>query len=342
MATDYLLREARSDDFESLVALATASADTGRIRVAPKYLVNPVDAWAALKPELVWVVAEGEDGLIGGGQVIFGEAEIEGEIYRAATLGSLMVHPAHRRQGIAKAVTRWRIDRAGPDAVVLAGIQTGNAGSFANARSWATQIFGKLVLPGFRVKSGGLPPRGLEIREPESDSEWEQAAEGLARFEQGWNLRIPKTAERLRERSEVTFQGERYQRYLVALERGRVVGGFELFDGARLQSLVFEHIPAPLRALNLFLRVFPRDGDLRANTFSSVWWAQDRDDVARVLWAYVCSAAAESGNAIGTSLDPRGPLRKFVPLRPWTPKAEISLAIRSPVPLSEERLLSAP
>jgi predicted N-acetyltransferase YhbS len=342
MATDYVLREARSEDFEALVALSTASADTGRIRVAPKYLVNPVDAWAALKPELEWVVAEAEDGLIGGGQVIFGEAEIEGEIYRTAALGSLMVHPAHRRQGIAKAVTRWRIDRAGPDAVVLAGIQTGNAGSFANAKRWATQIFGKLVLPGFRVKSGGSPPRGLEIREPESDSEWEQAAEGLAHFERGWNLRIPKTRERLQERSEAAFQGERYQRYLIALERGRIVGGFELFEGARLQSLVFEHVPVPLRLLNVVLRVLPRDGDLRANTVSSIWWAQDRDDVARALWRHAQSAAAESGNAIGTQLDPRGPLRKFVPMRPWTVKAEISVAVRSPVPLSEDRLLSAP
>ena len=342
MAGEYVLRQAHSDDFESLVALATASADTGRIRVAPKYLANPVDAWAALKPELEWVVAESEDGLIGGGQMIFGEVEVEGNLYRSAALGSLMVHPAHRRRGIAKAVTRWRLDRAGPDAVVLAGIQTGNAGSFANAKSWATQIFGKLVLPVFRVKRGASLPRGLEIREPGNDSEWEQAAQGLARFEQGWNLRIPKTGELLRERSAVTFQGERFQRFFVVLERGRVVGGFELFEGARLQSLVFEHIPAPLRALNLFLRVLPRDGDLRANTMSSIWWAQDRDDVARALWAHARSAAAESGNAVSTQLAPRGPLRKFVPLRPWTPQGELSIAVRSPVPLSEDRPLSAP
>lgn len=341
MATEYVLREARSDDFEALVALATASADTGRIRVAPKYLVNPVDAWAALKPELEWVVAEAEEGLIGGGQVIFGENEVEGTVYRSATLASLMVHSAHRRRGIAKALTRWRLDRAGPDAIVLAGIQTGNAGSFANAKSWATQIFGKLVLPGFGVKSGAVPPQGLEIREPRDDSEWEETAAGLARFEQGWNMRVPKTAEQLRERSAVTFQGERYQRYFIALERGRVLGGFELFEGARLQSLLFEHIPAPLRLLNLVLRVLPPDGNLRANTIGSIWWGPNRDDVARALWRHAGSAAAESGNAVGTQLDPRGPLRKFVPLKPWTIKGELSLAIRSPVPLSEDRLLSA-
>ena len=342
MATDYVLREARSDDFDALVALATASADTGRIRVAPKYLVNPVDAWAALKPELEWVVAEAEAGLIGGGQVIFGEAEIEGKIYRTATLGSLMVHPDHRRQGIAKAVTRWRIDRAGADAVVLAGIQMGNAGSFANAKSWATQIFGNLVLPVFRAVPGRSLSGGLEIREPQDDSEWEETAEGLARFEAGWNLRIPKTGEQLRERSAVTFHGERFQQCFVALEHGRLVGGVELFEAARMQSLVFEHIPVPLRALNLLLRVIPRDNDLRANTMSSIWWEQGRDDVAHALWVYARSAAAESGNGIGTQFDARGPLRKFVPLKPWTPKGEISLAIRSPVPLSEERLISAP
>ena len=41
-------------------------------------------------------------------------------------------------------------------------------------------------------------------------------------------------------------------------------------------------------------------------------------------------------------LDPRGPLRTVIPVRPWTPQGQLSVAVRSPVPLSEERLLAAP
>lgn len=340
MGDDFELRPARPDDYEALAALAIASADTGRIRVAPRYLCNPVEAWAALKPELEWVVAESEDGLIGCGQLIPHESEIEGELRRCASLTSLMVHPAHRRRGVARALTTWRLDRAGPDTVVLAGIQEGNEGSLANARAWATQIVGALELPVFRVRRGGETPPGLELREPRDDSEWDAAAEGLAAFERGWNLRKPRSGSELRRRSALTLHGERVQRYFVALERGRVVGGLELFEGNRLQTMVFEHVPASLRALDLLLGVLPRDGELRASSLSCAWFLPAREDVARALWSFAGSIAAAAGNALSAGLDPRGPLRELVPMKPWTPKGRLALAIRSPVALSEERLLA--
>ena len=40
--------------------------------------------------------------------------------------------------------------------------------------------------------------------------------------------------------------------------------------------------------------------------------------------------------------DPRGPLSQIARVRPWTPKGEIAVAVRSPVRLSEERLLAPP
>jgi hypothetical protein len=226
--------------------------------------------------------------------------------------------------------------------VIVAAIQTGNAGSVANARHWATQIFGKLTLPGFRVKSGYSPPPGIELREPQDEGEWDAAAAGLARFEDSWNLRTPETGTSLRERSSRTFDGELFQRYYVAVEGGEIVGGFEYQDGARLQTLLFEHVPLALRALNLVLRVIPRDGELRANTISRIWYDADRKDVARALFGHARSQAAETGNAIGTQFDPRSPLSEMLPVRPWTPKGTLSVAVRSPVRLSEDRLLSPP
>jgi len=341
MAADFVLRTARADDFEQIAALADATADTGRIPVKPRYLRNPVEAFAELMPELEWVVAESDGRLIGGGQIIHGDTEVEGEVYPGAVLSSLMVHPDYRRRGVATALTQWRLERAGPDAVVAAAIQYGNEGSIANARKWATQIYGRLVLTGFRA-SGRSHRSALELREPRGDGEWDEAAAGLARFEQGWNLRIPETGTSLHERAERTLAGERFQRYFVAVESGRLVGGYQLQDGGRLASLVFEHVPLTIRALNVFLRVIPRDRELRSNGLSRVWFAPGRDDVAQALWRHACTISAATVNAIGTQFDTRGPLRKVFPLRPWTPKGEISVAVRSPVPLDEERLLSPP
>jgi GNAT superfamily N-acetyltransferase len=340
-AADYVLRPIRADDFEGLLALAAASADTGRVRAAVRYLVNPIEAAAVLRPEQEWVVAEGEDGLLGAAQVTLGETEVEGELHRCATLTSLMVHAAHRRRGIAAALTDWRLERAGPEAVVAATIQKGNAGSFANARRWATQIFGSLTIPVFRA--GKLPsPAGVEIREPDGDGEWDSAADGLAGFERGWNLRTPETASTLRARAQRSVAGSRVNRHFVAVENGEVVGGYQLFEGARLQIVVIEDAPASLRALNRIVRVLPRSGELRQASVSHAWFAPGREDVGRVLWAHARGAAADSGNALTTQYDPRSPLAAVIPTRAWTPATQVSVAVRSPMPLSEDRLLSSP
>jgi hypothetical protein len=61
-----------------------------------------------------------------------------------------------------------------------------------------------------------------------------------------------------------------------------------------------------------------------------------------VLWAHARGAAADSGNALTTQYDPRSPLAAVIPTRAWTPATQVSVAVRSPMPLSEDRLLSSP
>jgi GNAT superfamily N-acetyltransferase len=332
------LRPATPADGDALVALALASADTGRVRVSPRYLRNPIEASAALAPDLTWVVAEENGELVGAAVYGLEEArEVEGERYPGASLGSLMVHPAHRRRGVARALTEWRLERIGPEAVVVAAIQTGNEGSFANARKWATQIFGSLVIPLFDPIDRY---EGPTVREPADDGDWEAYAEGLAAFERGVNLRTPQTAASLRERASRTLDGERLRYAYVAVERGRVVGGIELFESGRLQTLVIEHLPPELRLLNLVLRLMPPEGELKETGTSSFWF--ERVEIGRSLWAFARAKAAERTNTVGTRFDPRGPLSAVINVRPWTPKGKIAIAVRSPVTLDEERLLSPP
>jgi GNAT superfamily N-acetyltransferase len=338
--SDYELRRARPDDFEGLVELALASADTGRVAVSPRYLENPVEAAAAFQPDLEWVVAAGGHGLIGAGQIALGESEVEGERFRRGTLTSLMVHPDHRRQGVAKAITRWRLERAGPDAVVAAVIQSGNEGSFANSRGWATQIFGQLVLAVVDATEREPRAKGLDIREPRGDPEWELAAAGLAKFEEGWNLRTPLSAGALRERTERALDGERLARYYVAVSDGSVVGGFELFESSRLQSFVVERLPLVLRLANALTHFIPPDGEVRTSSVSRFWF--EDQDVGKALWEHARFRASATGTAVATQFDARSPTAQFVRVKPWVPKGKLSLAVRSPVTLSEERLVSPP
>src|SRR4051794_41920038 len=93
MAGDFVLRTARADDFEQIAALAAVTADTGRIPVKPRYLRNPVEAFAEFMPELEWVVAESEGRLIGGGGIIHRGTQVEGRGHSGAGPRSLVGHP---------------------------------------------------------------------------------------------------------------------------------------------------------------------------------------------------------------------------------------------------------
>jgi len=342
--SDFTVRPARDGDGKALTELAAAAADTGAVRIAPHYLHDPLETSRVLRPDAEWAIAETEDwSVIGAGTVDFGDVEIEGEVCRGARLSNLMVDPHHRRRGVARALTAWRLDRAGSqDAVVVAGIQSGNEGSFANARKWATQIFGKVVLPAFKVATAGRLPAGLELREPQNDDEWEQVAAGLSEFEEGWNLRIPETVADLRERLARTPLDVPVQRQVVAVEGGEVVGGCELHESSRLQTLVVEELPRVLRALTAVTRTLPADGVIRAVAAARLWYRPGRLDVGRELWAHARAVSPDVGNTVSLQFDPRGPLSQIARVRTWTPKGEIAVAVRSPVRLSEQRLLAPP
>jgi predicted N-acetyltransferase YhbS len=341
--TGVTVRPARDGDGPAITALGVAAADTGAVRVAPNYLVDPLLTSRALRPEAQWVLAETADGnVVGAGFIDFDDVEIEGDVYPCAHLSGLMVHPDHRRRGIAGALTEWRLERAGADSVVVAAIQSGNEGSFANARKWATQIFGTMVVPAVKV-APGKTSGDFEIREPQDDSEWEQVVAGLAEFERGWNLRIPQTAAAVRERLARSPLDERVQWQVVAVEDGRLVGGYELHDNSRLSTLVVERVPAFLRALNVVARIIPKDGVIRNVSVARLWHAPGRADAGRALWSHACATPGSArANAVGTQFDPRGPLAKLVSIKPWTVKGKLSVAIRSPVRLDEERLLAPP
>jgi GNAT superfamily N-acetyltransferase len=340
--TGFTVRAARDGDGPGITELAAAAADTGAVRVAPHYLHDPLETSRVLRPDAVWAIAESDEGrVVGAGVVDLGPVEIEGDVYRCGHLSSLMVDPKYRRRGIATALAEWRIERAGPDAVIVAAIQSGNEGSLANARKWATQIFGANVLPVFKVARDG--PRGpFNVRAPETDAEWEQVAGGLAEYERGWNLRIPETAAEIRERLAKTPLDVPVQRQFVAVEGGRIVGGCELHEGGRLQTIVVEHMPLVLRLVNVVARVVPKDRVVRVSALARLWHGPGREDAGRALWAHARFAAAEAGNAISAQFDPRGPLAQLIPVRPWTTKGSVTVAVRSPVTLSEDRLLAPP
>lgn len=338
------LREMSERDGPRYAALLRASPDTGAVRFSPEYVHDPVQVIRALRPDTVGVVAETGDGdIVGAALISFGACEVEGAPRPYALLNALAVHPAFRGRGVASQLTRWRLERAkertGSDGAVLAMIQTGNAGSFANARKWATQIFGRIVTTAHPMRS--RPPRTgrYEIREA-TEADWRRVADGVARFESGSNLRVRETAETLRAWTAAAPFGARFRHQLIAIDtRGHAVAGAAVAVQAELMRLRVEQVPPAIRLANLALRVIPPDRIARQLVVYRLWFEEGAEAGARAAWEHARWAYRERANTILTWFDARGRVAGVLPVRPWTPKTTATLAVRSSVRLDETRPL---
>jgi len=332
------LRELTAADGDALAALAAASADTGRVAFLPEYACNPLVAHRALRPGATVVGAEGDEGLVGAAAVSAGRCLVEGREVAYALLYALAVHPDRRRQGIARALTDWRLaharERHGEDVVVLANIQSGNAGSVANARAWARQIFGRTVQIPHRVRRRPPALGSLEIRAPERD-EWAQAAAGLNVFYRDANLHVQATAAALQSWTAESPFPTPFRHYRVAVDSGEVVAGAEVVEQARLFRIRVERVPPLLRLLAI--GALPSGDVLQQALLLRLWHAPGRAAAGRTLWEALRHEVADRANTLITTFDPRGPLAGVVPARPWMPKTTLALAVRAPVELDERR-----
>jgi GNAT superfamily N-acetyltransferase len=155
-----IVREATAEDEAGLAALAAASPDGGAIAFRVERHV-PEDQIARESEISECFVAEVDGVVAGTGRLDIGTYRFEGEDTRYGLLNSLQVHPDYRRRGVAAQLTDRRLRRAtelaGDDVACVAYIQAGNTASLANARRWAAQVGGRLVVTPVPMRR--RPPR---------------------------------------------------------------------------------------------------------------------------------------------------------------------------------------
>jgi GNAT superfamily N-acetyltransferase len=110
--TSFTLRPLTPADGQAFANLLLASPDTGQVHYTISYKIDPFQALVFNQEDLAGVVAEipGVPGLVGGGLIGFKQARVENTLLPSALLNTLIVHPDHRRIGIASAVAKWRLD----------------------------------------------------------------------------------------------------------------------------------------------------------------------------------------------------------------------------------------
>jgi GNAT superfamily N-acetyltransferase len=338
-----IVREATAADEAALQVLAAASPDGGAVTFRREHHV-PTGQIPSAHEISEYFVAE-IDGVIAGTALLnLGTCRFEGEDARYAVLDSLKVHPDYRRRGIASRLTDRRLERAsevgGDEVITVAYIQAGNTASLGNARRWATQVGGRLVVSPVPVRR--RPPRpaaGLTVRAAASAELAEIAAAINAQyashdFARSWD------ADRLAGWLAASPLPDPVNHYRVVTdESGRLLAGLGIHQEGRLASLVVERMPLPLRAANALLQVVPRDGRMRNLVIDKAWFAPGRLDAARYLWEMTRWEWRDTATSLLLTHDPRSAVHQLVAARRWLPTTSATLAVRSRRPMLEETLV---
>jgi predicted N-acetyltransferase YhbS len=338
-----IVREATPADRAALEALAAASPDGGAAGARTEEHV-PAEQ-IPRDHEISEHFAAEVDGVIAGtARLDLGTCRFEGEDVRYALLSTLRVHPGYRTRGVADELTDRRLQRAGElagtDVVALAQLQSGNAASLANARRWATQIGGRLLVTPVPVRA--RPPRpaaGLTVR-PAAEGELAEIAAAAGAACASHNFARRWDAARLAGWLAASPLPDPVNHYRVVTDAsGRLLAGLGIHEAGRLASLVVDRLPVALRAANAVLHMVPRGGRVRNLVIDKVWFAPGRLDAARYLWETTRWEWRDAGTSLLLQHDPRSPVHQVVNARPWLPGTSSTLAVSSRRPMRDETIV---
>lgn len=344
--TDFTLRPMAPTDGPGMDRLLREEAQTTTVALTTSYQHDVYRALLAQHPSLFGVVAEAPDGdgLAGMATAFLHQVSVRGQMFPAAYLENLKVRSDDRRRGLGGRLAAWRIEeaerRAGPGVVVMATMDSTNAGSIATARRWATQIVGPLTL---RIaKTGGSMPfhGGTRVR-PLADDDLDAVIEGAGEFLTAYDLAPVLSADGLAALLAPTSLGEPIRQYRVAVDPdGRIVAGAGVGERYKVMVDHIDNIPLPMALLGRLAGILPADRILRSLELFLVWHRPGRPDAARLLWDAIRSEWRDQATGVGGIVDPRSTLLDAFPIgRLPGPRVQLMVAVRSPVPIGADRLI---
>jgi hypothetical protein len=256
-------------------------------------------------------------------------------------VSNLRVHPAFRRQGVARGLADYGLEYAkkilGPEAVLYAAVPAGN---ISQALTKAYKFQSTKPIKGGVVPLRRSPPRpvpGLTVR-PAAGGDLEEIAHGMNHFYREHNLWSPVTPAILQSFLATEVAGVQPNQLYVVTRGSQIVGGLSLSDQSRLVRMKLTRTPFFVRMLGAALGVLPQSGLLQALTVRRVWFAEDELEAARYLWQYLRYDLRPRGTSLGIAYDPRDPLAEVFQIPFWLPMVTAGYAIMAAEPLDPDRL----
>lgn len=344
--SDASFRPMAATDGEGLADLSRACPDTGLVRASVRYEIDPYLALLALRPDTIGLVADapGSAGLAGAACVSFSECELDGQRRPCALFHSLMIHPDHRKRGLASDLTRECVAlaraRLGPEGVIFAHVQDGNAGSLKAIRRSLPRRGG--LLAGCVVWTRRRPPaphKDLVVRRVEP-KHLEAIAAHLNAFYRDYDLFTPQTAGSIGRRLEETPLDRPFRHgYVVTDRAGNLLAGLSIIAQCWVRTLEVHAMPALMRLANRVLHVLPPDRILRQLAVERVWLAPGQVPAARLLWETIRWEWRDRGHAVICVFDPRSPVRELFHVPRWLPRTSTTMLLDAPAKLGQGRLL---
>ncbi len=332
---DLVVRAASPEEQAAIAALREASPDGGAVGFRVHSHVEDGAPEPSVHRTSLDVVAEVPGaGLVGAARISTGMLQVRHQTRPYALLSALVVHPAHRRRGVASALAHWRIEHAaevaGAGAVVLANVQRGNAGSLANAGRWADGWTGVAVTAPLTMLTRRPRPPWFVVRDA-TVADAAAVASGHAAFTADHAFAHHWTAGSLAE----WFAATPVNGYRVATNRhGTVVAGMAVREEALLRSMEVTRLPAGIAVANLVLKAIPPDRVLRNVVVDHLWFAPGHDAAAADLVQQTRWEWRDRGTHLLVTLDRRSPALPTLGLRPWSPTTATTTAVRAEPPLA--------
>lgn len=341
-------RQMSPSDGHALRELFRASPDMGIVTLYTHFPINPYDALMMTRLRNIGMVAEhSQTGLIGAGVASFGHFQYEGQFRPYAFLHKLVVHPHHRRQGIATQLTQQLISCAhesiGNEGVIFGGIQTNNTASLALAKKLEFQLTGEFY--GSFVSTTHQPSptlSGITVRLGQP-SDYETFVQRQNEFYEQYNLYPIETIESFQQWLTRTPLDAPFRHCYVATgENNKLVAGLTISEDYKISEVHFLHVPLLLSLLNKLLHIVPDDGIMRQIAVNRLWFEKGELESARYLWEQVRWEMHHKGNTLLLYYDPRSPLKNLLQLPFYTPKGKLTLMVHGPVPMDKATLICPP